>query len=905
MPHAHPTQQTLSVVPCEVTSVTRLNDEAKMRYGHRPYQSSLYPSLQGLLLWQSLSLFWLCGLFLPKMPMQVFCLALLFFSMDARLRQKSAAFMAVCLLLLGAVNFMKSVPKRPEPAAWTMQKGVPVSLLLEGEVVRVRSLPQGRVQVILQDLTPVAPHLTQYKALEGLAVWTWEWTPSFIKNEGRGLSYPLPGQKVRITAKVRTTESYRNRWGSDFGFYWQSQGVFWRLWTRDTMGKPFVFGHAHTWAQLRQDVLHRLEKTIKIAQKRMSEGEGSQKDARIWQALAFLPALLLGERFALAHTTYENMQALSLVHSLALSGQHLAFAGLLAWGVMQGISYCFPYAFLHIPRQKLFILCSLPFALLYLWLGNAPPSLVRAFVMLVLFSVILWRYTVANLASVLWATICFVTLLSPLALYHVGLQLSVLCVGSICLVEPLLRRIKCVFPLQRRQNVWQRLRTKTSRFFLQIFLISLSIQWVLLPVMLLYFEPSGLWFMANLVWLPVLGFWVLPWGALALFLSYVGQWDMAAILAHWAVVPCEALLSWAEFMKSRGLLDFSAVLRPHWSSVLAWVPLMVGLALLPGRISWKDARKGQASIPQKIQHLFFLAAVLLCVGPVLRYVQYRDSAIGLEMFDVGYGQAVAISFGGGQRVLVDGAGSFSSSFDSGTRLVLPSLVYNEAPRLWAMINSHPDVDHVRGLMHMLAHFSPELFYTNGEEWGAYEQKLWKNMGQKKILPVVQALSAGQSISLPVHGASTALPLTLEVLWPPAGGNFTDNNASLILRLVQGQGAQRVGLALLCGDAEASALRTLLASGKDVSAKVIVLPHHGALDGYVPQLYDAVGASVALASVGRQNAYGHPHHMVRKALEGRNITLYTTAKDGAIQLVFTEGELVRTVRNNTHFGHLPF
>ncbi len=906
MPHAPPVQQESSITSPTLMSMAASEIKTALAHGHAVRQSSFFPPLQALLLWQSLSLFWFCGLLLPQIPLQVFCFLLFLFFMDARLRQKSNAFMAICLLLLGALALTQTLPKRPAPAAWTMQEGVPVSVLLEGEVVRVRSLPQGRVQVILQHLKPMEPHLEQHKALEGLAVWTWQWSSKFIQEkESRGLSFPLPGQKVRITAKVRTTESYRNRWGSDFGFYWQSQGVFWRLWTRDTMGNPQILGKAQYWAQLRQDVMHEFEKTMNRVREKQGKGEGAQNKSIEQQALAFLPALLLGERFVLTHTTMEDMQALSLVHSLALSGQHLAFAALLAWALLQVLSHCAPQIFLRISRQKIFVICALPLALLYLWLGNASPSLLRAFIMLVMFSVVLWRYTVVNLATILWATVCLITLFAPLILYHVGLQLSVLCVGSICLVGPLLRRVKSIIPLHRKQSFWQRMWAQIKRFFLQIFVISLAIQVALLPIMLLYFEPSGLWFVTNLIWLPLVGFWVLPWGALGLLFSCIEQWNMAVFMVQLAALACKTLLLLAERMHNFGLLDFTAVLRPHWSSVLAWISLMLGLALLPGRISWQRARQGRANIPNKIQSLFFLAAFLFCIGPVVRYVQYRKFEVRLEMFDVGHGQALAITIPGGARVLVDGAGSTSFSFDPGTRLVLPSLVYNNAPRMWAMISTHPDVDHARGLVHMLAHMSPKYFYTNGKDFGTHEQKLWKNIEQRKPLPAQSSLFTGQSIALPMHNFDMLPPLTLEVLSPPAKGSFTGNDASLILRLVQGEGAQRVGLALLCGDAEASALQALLASGRDISAKVLVLPHHGALDGHMPQLYDAVGPSIALASTGRQNAYGHPHVLVRKTLKEKNIPLYTTAEGGAIEIIFDKDVHMQKMFRNTSLGYLPF
>ncbi len=108
-------------------------------------------------------------------------------------------------------------------------------------------------------------------------------------------------------------------------------------------------------------------------------------------------------------------------------------------------------------------------------------------------------------------------------------------------------------------------------------------------------------------------------------------------------------------------------------------------------------------------------------------------------------------------------------------------------------------------------------------------------------------------------------LELEVLHPPlpeaAGAAFDGNDASLVLRLTarddnDAHGARR-GLALLPGDAGDPTIRALLASGADLSAEVLVLPHHGGRRKLLPRLLDAVRPAVALASAGYRNRWGFP------------------------------------------------
>ncbi len=838
------------------------------------------PPLQALLLWHSLSLFWFCGLLAAKYPLMGFASMLLFLCIDSRLWTWRAVLFALFLFCLGMLAIMQNMPQRPAIPPWTLSGSVPKNIQLQGEVSHVQSLPDARLRIFLKNVHAV--EYPQTHKLAGLTVWTWE---QKYKEQGEGVrntswTRPLPGQSVRITAKVRSTEGFRNRWSSDFGAYWQNQEVFWRIWSRADQGNPIIFGTPYFLAQAREYVRKKLYAAL-------SDGVQGHENGNKQQAQAFLPALLMYERFGLSEQTMERMRAASLVHSLALSGQHLWLAVYYAAFLVFICAYFFPRIFLYIPKRKLLGLVSLPLALLYLWIGNAPPSLIRAALMLALALFFYWRMKLMLLGHILLCTALCITLYSPLAFYNLSLQLSLLCVGSICLLLPVLRRLPFLLVSKRDIQQFATVKRYTHNFLktiVSIFCISLAIQCALLPIFLTYFPPSGVWFISNVFWLPILACWVLPVGALGMLFSLFSCLEVAAVLLQIASWPCELLLQCLAWMDSQNLFSFSALVRPAWTTVLAWIPLCLALALLVGRVSWHDLNfKKNSSAHKILTRLTVLSAFLLCIGPVQRYIAHFSDHVVLEVMDVGQGQAVALTLPGGQRLLVDGGGSFSSRFDPGTDLVLPSLVYNTSPRLWAMINTHSDVDHLRGLLHILPLVSVEHFFNNGEKFSATDRALWHAKAQIRPLPKKQALFAGMEVPLPVSGEQN---IFLEVLWPPKAEDAAGNNASLILRLVQKEGAQRIGIALLCGDAEKDVLQALLDAKKDISAQVLLLSHHGAKDALLPDFYRKVQPLMAFVSAGRQNAFGHPHYVVRKALQNLDIPLYSTAKSGAIRVYWS-------------------
>ena len=92
-----------------------------------------------------------------------------------------------------------------------------------------------------------------------------------------------------------------------------------------------------------------------------------------------------------------------------------------------------------------------------------------------------------------------------------------------------------------------------------------------------------------------------------------------------------------------------------------------------------------------------------------------------------------------------------------------------------------------------------------------------------------------------------------MLSPPRGEALPAdlNERSVVVRVV-GSGCG----VLLTGDAEVAAQSRLLATGSDLRAHVLKVPHHGG-DTNATAFLDAVAARVAVISAGRENEFGHP------------------------------------------------
>lgn len=835
------------------------------------------PPLQPPLFWQVCLLCWCVGILAALWTLEGLCAFFLILLADTRIRTLRRALLALALcaagLALGRWQLGPLYSAQSEPdwlAAAIDEKTRASALRICGLARHVQGLPDGRLRVLLQDVRPESRQ--DAPPLEGLCAWTWDEAPFRV----------LAGQTVCVTRRPAPMRGFANTPEPGQEAWWAAQGVFWRLWSRGLAGAPTLNGEGSEPARLREDLLADLVRAL-----------GGDKSAAMPKAMpqarAILPALLFGDRSFLTSATVEKFAAASLAHSLALSGQHLALAGLVGLYSVLLLARWRPGIYLFRARAVLVALASLAPALAYLWLGNAPASLLRATCMLGFATVWLLRARNATALDALLAALGVIVLADPLSLFDLSLQLSVLCVAVICLTVPGLRRLwprtqqgtlqaTQKMPLKARLAAW----TGTLLHIVGcIFLVSLCIQVCLLPFLLARFGSVGLWFPLNVLWLPAVDLVVLPGAALGLALAALGLDAPARLILDLAVIPCKGVLAMLDFLEHLGLLEGTALLRPHWTALLAFAALGVALALMAGD------RRPRARLAARRWLMAGLA--LLCVGPCLRLAGRLEAAPRLDMLDVGQGLAVELRLPDASRILVDGGGTLSTRFDSGKKLLAPLLTANERPQLEAVINSHPDLDHVGGLLYLLRAFKIGRLFHNGREASGDLNRRWRET--QELWPGGE-LAAGDALLL---GNDSGY--ALEVLHPPrmavggekgASETWSGNSASLVLRLTH----RGKGLALFTGDAEPGVLKRLLAQGADLSARILVAPHHGSDRSFLPEFYAAVRPELVLAGCGFRNRWGYPGKRVRAWLAERQIPLYDTGNYGRIRVDLAASEPLR-------------
>ncbi|HEX6203199.1 MAG TPA: ComEC/Rec2 family competence protein, partial [Thermoanaerobaculia bacterium] len=615
-------------------------------------------------------------------------------------------------------------------------------------------------------------------------------------------------------------------------------------------------------------------------------------------------ALVLADPSELPETWRRGLRRSGLAHLLAVSGLHV---GLVAGTVLLAGAFL-PW--------RLRLVLALPAIGGYLLLAGPRPALLRAAAMGGLAAVSLLAARVPVGANALAVAVGAMVLARPALLDDLGFRLTVTATAGILLLAPALtrrwagdgrdgrdpagtgrsggaaaglgtasaatsepsrRRAEAPHPARRRREA----RRLAGRGFLRLrrllappLATTVAAQLASLPVAAPAFH--------LLSWTaPLTNLVAVPWTALALAACLL--WTAVALVdpaTAGALLPALDLLA-APF-------GWPALGPPgRWGTLALAAPPVVALLVAALLAAW---------LPAPRCRLPFLAAALVLL-PALRWGDEgprRHAGVETVFLDVGQGDATLLR-DGPRALLVDGGGWPSG--DLGGRVLVPALVGEGLARLDAVLLTHPDRDHCRGLVDLAS------YLPIGELW------LARGLPRDGCAGELAAAVAGQGGAVREVEAGerrTVGRWRLDVLHPAApegedglgAAPAADNDDSVVVL------AAAAGWRLLLpGDVEAPAERRLLAARRDLlAADLLKLAHHGSKSSTTPAFLAAVAPRLAVASAGHRNPYGHPAELVLHRLRQRGVPLLRTDRHGMVHLVLPpEGPFAAAERSDARDG----
>lgn len=501
---------------------------------------------------------------------------------------------------------------------------------------------------------------------------------------------------------------------------------------------------------------------------------------------------------------------------------------------------------------------------LYAILVGAGASVVRASVMGITYLIgfrLLGRPTLA--IAGLFTAAFFMTVAQPGALWDIGFQLSFAATLGLMLyagawTRRLDRGASAVFAPEVRGRV--------SRVVGEVVVVTLAAQVLTLPLILYHFGRLSLASLpANFLVLPAQAGVMTTGGiTLALGLVWPAGGQLAGLVAwlflHYTISAIRLLAS----------IPAASVPLPLSITGLLGVYVVIAAATILASSS-KGNRPANSSQTKPVVRYAAAAAVLALVLAAVIFFQNTSRADGrlhVAFLDVGQGDAIFIRTPNGRQLLVDGGRYPSDTLDQ---------LGGQMP-FWdrsidVVIATHPDADHVTGLVEVVDRFEVSQLITNGMD----------DAGDTAYAALLATVTENGTAIHPAQIGEVILldeGVELEILH--AGGAVAAegrNDASVVARL--SYGALSV---LLTGDAENAAETAMLQGGRITESVVLKAGHHGANTSSSAPFLAAVAPQVVIISAGRDNSYGHPHPAMLQRAESVGAVILRTDEFGTLELV---------------------
>lgn len=560
---------------------------------------------------------------------------------------------------------------------------------------------------------------------------------------------------------------------------------------------------------------------------------------------SLLTGILLGDDSGLPKATADAFRATGMTHIIAISGFNIALI----------IALLDRLAAPLLPR-RVAALAVMGGIALYALLVGASASVVRAALMGTAYLIslrLMGRPTLA-VAGLFTAAVAM-TLFNPLALWDVGFQLSLAAtLGLLLFAGPWTQRLQQSAP---------RLPGPARTLLAEGLVVTVAAQVLTLPLILFHFGRLSLASLpANLLVLPAQPAVMLT-GGVALLAGLL--WPLAGRLT--------GLLAWPFLTYTVVIIEWlarwpaaSVPLRLSPAALAAVYAAIGGLTLLAS--TRKEQRRGLA---ERLRARLGLVAALVALTLVMLlavawFLSRPDGRLHVAFLDVGQGDATLITSPGGRQVLIDG-GRYPS-------MLLDEL--GEQMPFWdrsidLIIATHPDDDHVAGLVAAAGRYQVGRLVTNGappDDDAAYAALLaTAPEGSVHTAQPGEVIDLGDGARLEIIHAGG-----------PPGARSSDNNASVVARLTYGELS-----VLLTGDAEEAAEGAMLRSGLPLSAVILKAGHHGANTSSGAPFLRAVAPQFVVISAGAGNSYGHPAPEMLQRAADAGAAVLRTDEMGTIEL----------------------
>lgn len=569
-------------------------------------------------------------------------------------------------------------------------------------------------------------------------------------------------------------------------------------------------------------------------------------DAKLGSEAGWAKALLFSD------TTVKNeyrleLQQSGVLHLIVVSGLHVWFIYLVMVSLLQVL----------IPRRWAELI-FLPVILLFAALNNWAPSITRSIIMIATLILAHWLQRPLSGAQNISLSLLIITLIQPLQLFSLGLQLSYVSVAVLIFAVP---RVSIFGNKGLDRKPWK----VAIESILEAITVSALVSIAIAPLTLYHFGTASLnGIIGNLIGIPLSSL-LLPLSVMILLIPQANFIGKALQTSYFALIWL-----WKQWIAGAASLPFS-VNGEYFNSYRAIaLSTVIVMLLIVVRAKFKLALK--------------LAIPALClILAMLIIPRGRSHEPEVIVFAAGVADCSLIRLPNGENLMIDTGGTYGSleteqvpseqsllNNNWAERKLVPWLGKNGIRRLDHILITHLHSDHCGGLLSLLKSLEVgEIIIADGIQ----DHPLWQQLSRSPYFKPEKIIVVRDTCSFSYGTAR------LKMLHPDKHyASWDENERSLVCRLdLNGQSF------LFTGDIGQEAETYLVERyPQELKCNYLKVPHHGSRSSSTMEFIKACQPREAWLCCNKHNRFGFPHAETMQRYRKQQIRLRSTA-EGSIRI----------------------